>query len=307
DCMKVLYVFSGNSGNDAAFILEQIASVPNTTSKIFRLKGKGSLGYLLNYFPLLLAVLRFRPQIIHAHYGLSGALVGMLPVWMPKIVTFHGSDINNPQNRGYSKFAHRASSKSIFVNEALKDLLQVTDKYEILPCGVDRELFRPAPQAKCREQLGLPPSDVVILFSSSFSNPVKNYPLARASVECLAKKLDQEVKLVELKGMSREEVSMVMNASDVCLLTSRNEGSPQFIKEALACGRPVVSTDVGDVRALFEGIERGTFLVDSNAGQICAALQEALAFDSISIGPSIEKLDINVLGLRLAEIYRSVR
>lgn len=305
--MKVLYVFSGNSGSDAAFITEQIASVPNVTSKIFRLKGKGGLGYLLNYFPLLLAVLRFRPHIIHAHYGLSGALVGILPVWMPKIVTFHGSDVNNPKNRGFSKFAYRASSKSIFVNEALKDLLNVTDRYEILPCGVDRNLFQPAPKAKCRDQLGLPASDIVILFSSSFSNPVKNYPLARASVECLEKKLNQAVKLVELKGMSREEVSMMMNACDVCLLTSRNEGSPQFIKEALACGRPVVSTDVGDVRALFAGIKHGTFLVDSDADRICAALEEALKFDSISIGPSIEKLDINVLGLRLAEIYRSVR
>ena len=39
-----------------------------------------------------------------------------------------------------------------------------------------------------------------------------------------------------------------MNACDVALLTSIHEGSPQFIKEALACNRPIVSTDVGDVR-----------------------------------------------------------
>ena len=63
------------------------------------------------------------------------------------------------------------------------------------------------------------------------------------------------VELVELKGYTRKQVACLMNASDVALMTSFTEGSPQFVKEAMACACPVVSTDVGDVRELLQGID----------------------------------------------------
>ena len=86
--------------------------------------------------------------------------------------------------------------------------------------------------------------------SKSFDVPVKNYPLAKAAVEKI-----ENAELVELKGYSREEVALLMNGCDVALMTSFTEGSPQFVKDAIACGTPVVSTAVVDVKSVIEGID----------------------------------------------------
>lgn len=60
------------------------------------------------------------------------------------------------------------------------------------------------------------------------------------------------VQLIELKGYSRDEVNALMYACDAFLMTSKTEGSPQVVKEAMACGCPIVSVDVGDVRERLE-------------------------------------------------------
>lgn len=85
------------------------------------------------------------------------------------------------------------------------------------------------------------------------------------------------VKLVslELKGYTREQVCWLMNAVDVALMTSFSEGSPQFIKEAMACGCPIVSVDVGDVSEVIGGIE-GCYIVERNGDEIALFLNKAL-------------------------------
>jgi glycosyltransferase involved in cell wall biosynthesis len=82
---------------------------------------------------------------------------------------------------------------------------------------------------------------------------------------------------MELKGKTRSEVALMLNAADAALMTSFTEGSPQFIKEAMACGAPIVSTPVGDVPELCKGLE-GHFVVDYTAEEIKQALRKAIQF-----------------------------
>ena len=72
----------------------------------------------------------------------------------------------------------------------------------------------------------------------------------------------REVVLKELKGFSRLEVNQLMCAANCLLLTSRTEGSPQVIKEAMACGCPIVSVDVGDVAERVSGV-KGCYVIPS--------------------------------------------
>ena len=68
-----------------------------------------------------------------------------------------------------------------------------------------------------------------------------------------------------------------MNAADVCLMTSFSEGSPQFIKEAMSCGAPIVSTLVGDVNELLNDIE-GCFICSFDVNEISDKLSKAIDF-----------------------------
>jgi len=121
--------------------------------------------------------------------------------------------------------------------------------------------------------MGLKQNDTIILFSGSFTNKVKNYPLARKALALV----DQNIKLIELKGYSREQVNLLLNSCNVALLTSFSEGSPNFIKEAMACNCPVVSTDVGDVKEITSNID-GTYICDFSPDDVAKKTFKSLGF-----------------------------
>ena len=110
-----------------------------------------------------------------------------------------------------------------------------------------------------------------MLFAGAFDNTVKDAELAREAMSGM------DAELIELKGFTREQVNELLCSVSCLLLTSKSEGSPQIIKEALACGCPIVSVDVGDVRERTEGVH-GCYVVSSREPkELAAALKQALA------------------------------
>jgi len=97
-----------------------------------------------------------------------------------------------------------------------------------------------------------------------------------------------------------------MNAADAVVLTSAHEGSPNAVKEALACNVPVVSVDVGDVRDRLEGIE-GCFLAEATPEDLAAKL--ALVFERssrIEAREHLVELSLGRVAERLRDIYQLV-
>lgn len=270
--MKVLIVCSENSGKIAPFILEQVESISilGVETDFFTIRAKGWKGYLKSRKELVRKIIEFQPDLIHAHYGLSGLLAN-LQRKVPVITTYHGSDINDDNVYKFSKWAVKFSKYNIFVSEKNYQKASNFKKSTIIPCGVDVEIFYPMDKGFVRENLGYDKTEKLVLFSGSFDNEIKNPKLAKMAVE----KLDK-VTLIELKGYSREEVALLMNAVDCCLMTSISEGSPQFIKEAMACNCPIVTVDVGDVFELIEGVSgcfKADFHVDDVANKILMAVR----------------------------------
>src|SRR5262249_37900289 len=140
----------------------------------------------------------------------------------------------------------------------------------IIPCGVDLERFKPLNQYTCREWLGWDASRFHVLFTSNSGNPVKRPGLAGRAVEAL-NRLGIHAEMHCLSGVPNNEVPVWLNASDVLLLTSLHEGSPTIIKETLACDRPVVSVDVGDVHERIQRVE-GCYLALPNPDDLAAKL-----------------------------------
>lgn len=309
--MKVLVVCSFNKQRISPYVSAQIDSIIHhgIEAEYFLIIGKGITGYASNYFLLLKTIRQSKPDLIHAHYGLSG-LLAVLQRKIPVITTFHGSDINYPGIRFLSKFAMQKSTWSIFVSEKLAKLAVAKERYSIIPCGVDFKTFYPIEKKKARKEMGLSQNDVLFLFSGSFDNKVKNYPLAQKAVDTYNKIYHRSpaARLLELHDYSREEVNLLLNACDVVLMTSLSEGSPNFIKEALACNRPVVSTEVGDVKELIENIE-GCYIANSCSDDIALKLEMALQYDRIKMGlQRIVDLELEIQDTaeRIIEIYKQV-
>ena len=99
-----------------------------------------------------------------------------------------------------------------------------------------------------------------------------------------------------------------MNAVDCFLMTSNTEGSPQVIKEALACGCPIVSVDVGDVKQQIKGVD-GCCIAERNSVTIAEIVKKALASKFRTTGKSviIEKgLTNSLVSLRIKGVYKSL-
>jgi glycosyltransferase involved in cell wall biosynthesis len=302
--MKILIVCSSNSGSIAPFILEQGEALKGVglVVEYFTIQGKGVTGYLSNYRRLLKSINLFNPDIIHAHYGLSGLLAN-LQRKIPVITTYHGSDINSTAIFPFSRICMILSAHNIFVSEKNRKKSGLSGNYSVIPCGVDTRLFVPADKELSKEELGLEKAKTYILFAGAFENPVKNASLAKDALLSLPK-----VELLELKGYTREQVVLLMNAVDVALLTSFTEGSPQFIKEAMACNCPIVSVPVGDVLEVIQNMD-GSFISSYDPTNITQKLNLALDFGKRTEGRKRIfdlKLDSGSIALRILNLYQSI-
>jgi glycosyltransferase involved in cell wall biosynthesis len=307
--MRVLIVASQTNGKYSPFVLEQTHSLKELGIEIafFGISGTGLKGYLSALPRLKKKLSAYAPDLIHAHYGLSGLLAN-LQRRVPVITTYHGSDIHSKKwVLMLSKIAMHLSRYNIFVSQSLYDLAQYKKRNRaILPCGLDMKTIRPLDRITARRQLGWKEKGTYILFGGAFNREVKNAPLAQEAVKMIS-----GCKLIEMKGYTREEVSLLMNACDVVLVTSYRESGPLVVKEAMACGTPIVSTDVGDVRMVM-GDTSGCYLTGYNPEECAVHLIHAIDFARehgrtngrqriIELG-----LDTRLVAKRLVDIYRSL-
>lgn len=302
--MRILVVARCKNGHYAPFITEQMEAIhkQGVDCEYFGITGKGIAGYLRQFPALMKAIRKFRPDLIHAHYGLCGLLANYQRK-VPVITTYHGSDINAPKAFRYSKKAIRRSRFNIFVSQKNVDIAQPQQNFVLIPCGINLEDYPITEKSEARQQMGLQPSEKYVLFASAFDNRVKNAPLAQEAM-----KLVPEAILLELKGYTRSQVAILMQAVDAFLMTSFTEGSPQVIKEAMACGCPIVSVDVGDVKERIDGIP-GCFIADRDAGSIAEKLKEAMAFDGRTLGRKAVVdcgLSNDSIASRIISIYKTL-
>lgn len=309
--MKVLIVCSGNAKNfsfqiNQAFIYDQIETIKKIDSSIefgyFFVKGKGVKGYLQNLKLLRCEIKKGNYDFIHAHSG-DSVLLASLQRIIPVIGTFHGSDLNKKKNRFLSNFANILSKRSVVVSPKLYEKLWFNKQAHTIPCGVNFDLFYPEDQKKVRNRLDIPLDKTIVLFSSSFANPVKNFNLADKAIKFLNRK---NLIVMELKGYERYQIRDLMNAADISLMTSFSEGSPQFIKEAMACNIPIVSTDVGDVKDNIKNTH-GCFISSFEIEDVADKIEKAILFNKRTNGrENISFLDNSIISKKIIDLYKSV-
>ena len=302
--MKVLIVCKYKEAlphNVAPFIREQVKALSEQgiAIRFFLVKGRGVRGYLKEISELKKVIRIFKPDIVHAHYGLCGLLAN-LQRKVPVVTTYHGSDINNPSLRRLSKIAINLSAHNVFVSPKLVDIAKPKKNYSVIPCGINLEDYPIIDKREARRLMNLDFNKQYVLFAGAFDNTVKNSQLAKKAVQLLP-----GVELLELKGYSRVQVAHLMCSVDCFLMTSHTEGSPQVIKEAMACGCPIVSVDVGDVREVV-GNSDGCFIVSGNAADIAEKIGMALKFGGRTKGKErVEQLGLtnDYIAGKLRSVY----
>jgi glycosyltransferase involved in cell wall biosynthesis len=257
-------------------------------------------------------------DVVHAQFGQSGLLAWGTKT--PLVVTFWGSDLQGivSSNGDYTwigKFQQLTSrlvagyaTEVIVVSKHMTEFLprHVVESCHVIPGGINFELFHPMPKEKARQQLGLPLDRRLVLFPADPQRPVKRYPLAQRAVQWINEQGNMEVDLVVLSGVSHDEVPVYMNACDALILTSKHEGSPTVVKEALACDLPVVSVDVGDVRERIGQLEGCAVCKHDSVKAIAKKLQRVLLYPRpIGGRESIADLDARVIAGQITDIYES--
>lgn len=305
--MRILIVASYNKNRFAPFIVEQAEALKLHGCEIeyLGLQGKGIKGYVKNLPALRRRIRAFHPEVIHAHYGLSGLLAN-LQRRIPVVTTYHGSDINDKKALRFSNIAMRLSAWNVFVSTKTLEIAKPKKKYSLIPCGIDLSDLQLTEKSAARQKVNLSAEKKYVLFAGAFDNKVKNAPLAKEAVSLLR---DNNVELLELKGYSRDEVTLLMCAADAFLITSFTEGSPQVVKEDLACGCPIVSVDVGDVKERTQGVE-GCYVAKTREPQeLAELLRNAMTFERKTKGREkiiADGLDNNIVAKRIMGMYYKI-
>jgi teichuronic acid biosynthesis glycosyltransferase TuaC len=287
--IKVLFVSSGTSSNFdiAPFIKAQGDSLTKAGISVsyFTIKQKGLAGYLKAAKELRKLLHNNHFDIIHAHYTLSGwATVLALPK-QPVVLSLMGTDaygnyigVNKIRfSSNYlillTKLIQPFVAKLICKSKHIEGYVYLKKKSDVIPNGILLDKFS-IDSAGFREELGLKKNLRYVLFLGNKKSIRKNYNLAEAAMEILG---NNNVKLIAPFPVSHTQVVKYLNSVDCLVVPSLMEGSPNVVKEAMACNCPVVATDVGDIRWLF-GDEPGHFLTSFDSEDVAAKINEAILF-----------------------------
>lgn len=293
------------------FVKEQMEAIckvhKNVSYTVFFIDGRNSkMEYLKSIFTIHKLINKNEFDLIHIHYGLSGLfLFKKLKKDIPVVITLHGGDIQIEQGKKiqvfFTKLILKKTDFAITLNKKMDTIVKRDIPFtEVIPCSVNINTFTPSKKETVQ-------NTKKIIFPSDRSRMVKNYPLFENVIEILKSKYKIQCSTVEIKNMSRSEVSMLYRNSDLMIMTSISEGSPQVIKEAMACNLPIVSTNVGDVSNLLKGVKNSAVSDSMDADILAELAYQALnkKIEGIYGREKIKqmKLDDDSIGKSLFDIY----
>ncbi|UCD18914.1 MAG: glycosyltransferase family 4 protein [candidate division WOR-3 bacterium] len=318
--MKILHVVSSLPTRerpfDKPFVQSQIESLKRNgvNIDIVNIKGNESaFNYFLGIFKVRRQVSHIKYDAVHAHYSFCG-WCAVFQRRSPVILSLMGSDLHGSVNeRGgqtleglltmlTTRILIKIVKAVIVKSERMKKEIGNV-RVHVVPNGVDFRTFKPAFHTTPKKNSARIARRV--LFLGNPKDPGKNFMLAKKAFEIVKEESDK-VKLLVPFGICHEDVARYMNTCDVLLLTSIREGSPNVIKEAMACNLPIVSTDVGDVREII-GDTEGCYIASFSPQDVAAKIKLALNYGKRTRGRQrIGHLNIDNVARTIIPIYEEL-
>jgi teichuronic acid biosynthesis glycosyltransferase TuaC len=304
------------------FIKSQTDSLEKAGIKVELLNLKGyesQFNYILGAGKIKEIVRENNIDLIHAHYVYCGLSALLARTGKPIVLSLMGSDLlGSTTKKGKVSLRGKADSflskviskyvdKVIVKTMQMKSELPFSNKVEVIPNGVNFDVFKPMDKSNCRKELGLDSETFYAIFLADPVNNEKNYPLAEASINFFKQKYGiEKAEMLVIKNVSHTEIVKYLNACDVLLFTSFLEGSPNAIKEAMACNTPIVSTDVGDVKEIISGT-KNCFIVPYDENKAAETLKEVYDNRERTNGRErIDYLNEEVISERIIKVYKEL-
>jgi teichuronic acid biosynthesis glycosyltransferase TuaC len=282
---------------------------------VLAIRGYCSTRAYIDARPRLLRLLReMNPDVVHVHTG-HATTIALTRIQVPKVVSFVGGDLLGlPDAHGITSKSRIESlvfrrlaylfdatiTKSAEMERTLSRRLQ--GRNHVIPNGVDLDHFRPLDHNEARRALGWESPDPVALFMGNPSDPRKNVTLATQAIAELARR-GPSVRLHIGWGARPGEVPRLMAAADVLVFPSLSEGSPNVVKEAMACALPVAATPVGDVRERLSGVD-GCFIVEPTPTSFANGVERALRSPRAPAArEAVRALALGPVAARIEQVY----
>jgi glycosyltransferase involved in cell wall biosynthesis len=305
-------VLSLTSNENARFYVQQVAklrdlgvdvttvSVPGDQFAVQSRQGSRSPLAYMRFVPTVLRHAHGNYDLIHANYGLT-APAALPQSRLPVVLSLWGSDL-----MGSFGFLGKASAR--WCDEVIVMSSRMADRLgqpcHVVPHGIDLDLFEPKAVDEAAREVDWPDDTRNVFFPYSENRDVKNYPLAKRVVEAVDDVLEDDVRLRTVTGVPHDRMPYYYSAADALLLTSDYEGSPNSVKEAMACNLPVVATDVGDVGERLAGVSPSR-VCDSEA-ELVSTLAAVLRADRRSNGRErIRELGLDRTAQQIKSVYES--
>jgi teichuronic acid biosynthesis glycosyltransferase TuaC len=321
--VRVLQVIPGTAdGPGYIFAKRQVNALEKAgviTGRFFLQSRTNPLTLLQDARQFRRSVREFNPDIVHAHYGTMTSFFCAASCARPLVITFRGADITNDQDVGrlqvwaghaLSYLSALRASGIICVAAELREGIRFASlrrRAEVITGAVDLELFKPMPRDEARGRLGWDLNEKVALFNIGNAPRRKRLDLAQGAVD-VARARFGNLRLATMAGeVAAGQVPLMMNAADCLLMTSDAEGSPNVVREAMACNLPVVSVEVGDVVTRLRDVQPSR-IVGRTAEAVGRAVIEILEMSRRSNGREIAMRELSepVMVERVMALYARV-
>jgi teichuronic acid biosynthesis glycosyltransferase TuaC len=300
-----------------SFIASQARSLAVESVAVDVLYVRGYAGiqaYMAALLRVPMVAGRTHHDIVHVHYGHT-AVASLGVTQRPLVVSFCGEDLlGAPREQGITlksqvevavfRQVARLATVTITKSEEMAQQLPngVRARNFVLPNGVDLDMFIPRPRETAREELGWSSADKVILFLGNPDDPRKNVDLAYAASEIVGRSVP-DARLEIAWKVPPDRVPILMSAADSLVFPSKSEGSPNAVKEAMACELPIVATAVGDIPQRLADVDN-CYVRPPTPGSFADALIQALrAGRAPQARAAVERLSVGAIANRLLEIY----
>jgi len=244
-------------------------------------------------------------DLIDAHYfypdGVAAVLLGRA-LGRPVVITARGSDLNIIAQytipRWWIRWAARRADGLVAVSSGLKQRLVeigiAAERVRVLRNGVDLALFHPSDRDTARRALGFTRSTLIAVGNLV---ALKRHSLMiealaqlrgvelvvvgdgpeRGAIETLARELGVTDRVRLLGRMPQDRLPDIYGAADLLLLVSTHEGWPNVLLESMACGTPVVVSDIGGIADIVAAPEAGRILSDVTPSRLADTVRDLLA------------------------------
>jgi teichuronic acid biosynthesis glycosyltransferase TuaC len=257
-------------------------------------------------------------DVVHAHYGHSG-VVARLQLRAPLVVSYCGSDLLGARGSSGSVTPRGKLEVAAFRRLAWVSAATITKSHEmedvlprgcrrrnhVIPNGVDLDRFRRIDRDEARGRLGWTAGEAAVLFVGNPRLAVKNFALAEEVCRRVATSLPQ-TRLHVASELAPSQIPLCMSAADALLVTSRSEGSPNMVKEAMAAELPVVATPVGDVPERLRGLP-GCHVRPAEPAALAEALIDAVRHGRVpEARTAVGALSLPRVAEQIAAVYEAV-